>query len=57
MTSRPSVWTRIRNVLSPPRESYESRHGRPGEPGGGPDRPVDEATDRRRHGGSVGIGH
>jgi hypothetical protein len=57
MTSKRSMWTRIKNLISPPRESYDTRQARPGEPGEGPGAPVYEATDRRRHGGSMEIGH
>ena len=56
MTRNPSLWTRIKNFVSPPRESYDTRKARPGEPGDGADNPVYEATDRRRHGGSMEIG-
>jgi len=56
MTSTPSLWTRVRNFFSPPRETYDTRQARPGEPGSGPGVPTYEATDRRRHGGSMEIG-
>jgi hypothetical protein len=56
MTSKPSLWTRIRNLISPPRETYDSRQARPGDPDAGPDRAIYEATDRRRHGGTMEIG-
>ncbi|GAA5084265.1 hypothetical protein GCM10025760_01960 [Microbacterium yannicii] len=56
MSRKPSLWTRVRNFVSPPRESYDTRQARPGEPGEGPGNPVFEATDRRRHGGSMDIG-
>ncbi|WP_194397072.1 hypothetical protein [Microbacterium atlanticum] len=53
-----SMWTRVRNFFSPPRETYESRktRTRTREPGHGPGSPVHEATDRRRHGGTMEIG-
>lgn len=57
MTRQPSLWTRITHFFSPPRESYDTRGARPGEPGAGPGNPVYEATDRRRAGGSMEIGH
>ena len=57
MSSKPSLWTRIKNAVFPPRESYDSRQARPGEAGAGPGNPTYEATDRRRHGGSMEIGH
>jgi|GEM_PF-2274077 len=57
MTGKPSPWTRVRNFFSPPRESYDTRTARGGEPGAGPDAAVYEATDRRRHGGTMEIGH
>jgi hypothetical protein len=56
MTAKPSLWTRIRHLISPPRETYESRTARPGEPGAGTGSPVYEATDGRRHGGTMQIG-
>ena len=56
MSGSLSMWTRIRNFFSPPRETYESRKTRPGDPGDGPGSPVYEATDRRRHGGTMDIG-
>jgi len=56
MTSRPSLWTRVRNFFSPPRETYETRQPRPGEPGPGAGASIYEATDRRRHGGTMEIG-
>lgn len=56
MTARPSLWTRIRNFVSPPRESYDTRTARPGEPGSDTGAPVYEATDGRRHGGTMQIG-
>jgi hypothetical protein len=56
MARRQSFWTRIRNFVSPPRESYDSRQARPGDPGGDPANPVYEATDRRRSGGTMEIG-
>ena len=57
MAEKKSLWTRLKNFVSPPRESYDSRHARPGDPGAGPGNPVYEATDRRRHGGTMEIGH
>jgi len=57
MTGKPSPWTRVRNFFSPPRESYDTRTARPGEPGAGTGAPVYQATDRRRHGGTMEIGH
>ena len=56
MAETPSLWTRIKHFISPPRETYDSRRARPGEPGPGPGNPVYEATDRRRHGGTMEIG-
>ncbi|MCP2638425.1 hypothetical protein K0817_017875 [Microbacterium sp. HD4P20] len=57
MAQKQSLWTRIKNFISPPRESYDSRQARPGDAGAGPGDPVYEATDRRRHGGTMEIGH
>ncbi len=56
MTRKPSLWTRIKNVFSPPVESYDSRGARPGEPAPGPGTPTYEATDPRRHGGTMQLG-
>jgi hypothetical protein len=56
MARKQSLWTRITNFVSPPRESYDSRQARPGEPGDDPGKPIYEATDRRRAGGTMEIG-
>ncbi|MGK3952035.1 hypothetical protein ACLKM7_06870 [Microbacterium sp. I2] len=56
MAEKQSLWARIKNFVSPPRESYDSRQARPGDPDEGPGNPVFEATDRRRHGGTMEIG-
>ena len=56
MSQKPPLWTRVRNFFSPPRESYDTRQPRAGEPSEGPGSPVYEATDRRRHGGTMDIG-
>lgn len=56
MSRKPSLWTRIAHVFSPPTESYDSRRPRPGEPAPGPGTPTYEATDPRRHGGTMQLG-
>jgi hypothetical protein len=56
MAQKQSVWTRIQHFLAPPRESYDTRRARPNSAAGEPGAPVYEATDRRRHGGSMEIG-
>ncbi|MEZ3162148.1 hypothetical protein AB1K54_16670 [Microbacterium sp. BWT-B31] len=56
MTDRPTLWTRIRNLISPPPENYDTRKARPS--GAAPDQqlPIYEATDARRAGGTMQIG-
>lgn len=56
MAQKQSVWTRITHFFFPPRESYDTRRARPEESAGAPGYPVYEATDRRRHGGTMEIG-
>ena len=56
MAQKQSVWIRIKHFVSPPRESYDSRRARPDGSVDGPVSPVYEATDRRRHGGTMDIG-
>ncbi|WP_203580922.1 hypothetical protein [Microbacterium hibisci] len=51
-----SLWTRLKNFVSPPRESYDTRQARAGDLGAGAQSAVYDATDRRRHGGSMEIG-
>ncbi|WP_194410146.1 hypothetical protein [Microbacterium cremeum] len=56
MAKKQSLWTRITHFISPPRETYDTRQARPDASVEGPANPVYEATDRRRSGGSMGIG-
>ncbi|WP_164861559.1 hypothetical protein [Microbacterium sp. CPCC 204701] len=56
MAQKQSVWTRITHFFSPPRETYDTRKARPDGSADGPANPVYEATDRRRHGGTMDIG-
>lgn len=56
MSGNQSLWTRIHNFISPPRESYDSRTARPGDPDAGPGAATYEATDGRRHGGTMQLG-
>ena len=56
MTGKPSLWTRVKHFVSPPRQTYDTRQARPGEPGPGPGKAMYDATDRRRHGGTMEIG-
>lgn len=56
MSSKASLWVRVKKFIRPERESYDTRRAR----GGDPDQPLAtqyyESTDRRRHGGSSEIG-
>lgn len=56
MSTEISVWTRIKRIFRPERETYETRQARSSEPGGALGTQNYEATDQRRHGESGGIG-
>jgi hypothetical protein len=55
MEKRRNLWSRIKALLHPVPETYETRKPRPGDPGPGLGGQVGP-TDQRRDGGSMAIG-
>ena len=56
VTKKSSVWTRVKQLIRPERETYSTRRPRGGEPARGLETQKYEATDYRRHGGTGAIG-